>query len=318
MRVARSRPMRAAGPATRPSRSGNRGTTTTTCNVGSGAERVGERLRGPLRPEVLVLEVDEAPRPRQGLEVRAGDAALALGRERVGRVLGRVGAQHLHRMGATGRGFGAAGRQRIGMPGLAGDRAHGAAPRVVVVERVGVLPALPEGVGDGGDRGAVELGLHVVPGRPVAVDVVEVDRLRVAEVAGVVVAAVAEVDAADERDVVVGAVAPPGDDELLVVAPTASDALVEQDLAPGAVHALRQREVLLLGEVHLRRVRPPQQAAHVDAAPGQVLEHVCELRTGTEEALVGITLPVGEVHPVVGAAASTAPRTGAGSTRRRR
>ena len=62
--------------------------------------------------------------------------------------------------------------------------------------------------------------------------VVEVGGLRVAAVVGVVAAAVAQVDPADERDVVAGVVAAADDDELLVVAPAAPDPLVEQDLAP--------------------------------------------------------------------------------------
>jgi hypothetical protein len=90
----------------------------------------------------------------------------------------------------------------------------------------------------------VELGLHVVPRRTVAVGVVDVDGLlRVAEVTRIVVTPVAEVDATHERDVVVGTVAPPGDEQLLVVAPTPPHALVEQDLAAGRVDDLREREV---------------------------------------------------------------------------
>ena len=92
--------------------------------------------------------------------------------------------------------------------------------------------------------------------------------------------------------------------ELLVVAPAAPDALVEQDLAAGLVHLLVEREVLLLAEVRLRRVRPPEQPAHVHAAPGEVGEDVRELGAGPDEPLVGVALPVGEVDPVVAAAAT--------------
>ena len=67
-----------------------------------------------------------------------------------------------------------------------------------------VLPPLAEGVGEVADCGTVQLELHVVPRRTVAVAVVDLDDLGVTEVTGVVMATVAEVDAADERDVVVG------------------------------------------------------------------------------------------------------------------
>ena len=50
-RVARSARCGPDGPATRPSRSGNRGTTTTTCSSGWARERVGERLRGRARDQ---------------------------------------------------------------------------------------------------------------------------------------------------------------------------------------------------------------------------------------------------------------------------
>ena len=106
--------------------------------------------------------------------------------------------------GPHGAGSPRRGGQRVGMAGLARDGADDPPDRVVVVEGVRILPAFAERVGERGDRGPVHLELGVVPRGTRAEARVELDRLRVAAVAGVVVAAVAEVDPADERDVVVG------------------------------------------------------------------------------------------------------------------
>ena len=122
-------------------------------------------------------------------------------------------------------------------------------------------------------------------------------------------AAVAQVDAADERDVVVGPFGATDHDELLVVAAAPPHPLVEQDLAAGLVDLSDERGVLLLAEVRLSRVRSPQQPAHVHAAPREVGEHVADLGARAVEPLVGVALPVGEVDPVVPAEACRAPRS---------
>ena len=117
--------------------------------------------------------------------------------------------------------------------------------------------------------------------------------------AGVVVATVAEVDPAHERDVVVGTVVAPDHEQLLVVAAAASHPLVEQDLAARLVDRLDERVVLLFGEVRLTRVRAPQQPRTCTPRRARSARTVADLRPRPVEAFVGIALPVGEVHPVV-------------------
>ena len=79
----------------------------------------------------------------------------------------------------------------------------------------------------------MDLDLHVVPRRSGTVAViVELRGLRITAVVFVVVAAVAQVDATDERDVVGRIVRVADDDELLVMAAAAPHPLVEQDLVP--------------------------------------------------------------------------------------
>ena len=78
---------------------------------------------------------------------------------------------------------------------------------------------------------------------------------------GVVAAAVAQVDAAGERDVALRALRVPQDDELLVVRAAAPDPLVEQHLAAGGSMSLAEVAVLLLA------VRQPCRGANATSAP---------------------------------------------------
>ena len=80
----------------------------------------------------------------------------------------------------------------------------------------------------------------------------------------VVTTAMTKVDAADERDVLLGQALASYDDELLVVGPTAADPLVEERLPTGLVDD--GAEVVVLLAVELARVRAPQQRADLDAS----------------------------------------------------
>ena len=143
-------------------------------------------------------------------------------------------------------------RQRAGVPRLADLPGQPGPPRVAVVERGRVLPALPEGDRQVPDGRAADLQLHVVPGRAVAVAPVHRHRLGVAQVALVVAAPVAQVDPAHEGDVLVLPVGVADQDQLLVLAARSPDPLVEQDLAAGLVDDLADVQVLLLLEVGQR------------------------------------------------------------------
>ena len=140
-----------------------------------------------------------------------------------------------------------------------------------MVERGRILPALAERPGEIADRRPVHLELDVVPRRSWSVPRIELDRLLVATVPGVVAAAVAQVDPADEGDVVIGPIRMADHEQLLVMAAVPTDALVEQHLATGFVHRVHEMQVLLLAEVGLVGVRPPDEPAHVDPAvrPGR-------------------------------------------------
>jgi hypothetical protein len=261
---------------------------------GRAAQRVGQGLGDLLRPQVLVLDIDEPAGPPQGLEVGAGDAALAGRRERQRRPLGRVGAKHLDGVG-TGRGRVAEHRrQRAWMPRLADPPGQPSPPRVAVVQRGRVLPPLPEGERQVADGRAAHLQLHVVPWRVAAVAFVHRHRLRVAQVALVVPAPVAEVDPTHEGDVLVLPAEMADQDQLLVLASRPPDPLVEQDLAACLVDHLAQVQVLLLVEVGETRVGAPEQAPHLHPPPGQVGQEGPELGALTVQPLVGVAPPVGD------------------------
>ena len=164
-------------------------------------QRVTEVAADLLRPQVLVLEVDQPSGVPHGLGVAGRHAALAVGGEVVALGEdGRVGAQDLHRLlraGRCGRWWGLLG-QRPGREVLALGEAREDPPGVER-ERRGVLPALPEHRLDVEDRGALDGDVHVVPRRSRTEHLRHGDDLAVAVVLDAVAAAVAEVDAARGR-----------------------------------------------------------------------------------------------------------------------
>ena len=198
-----------------------------------GTQLLAEEPRRCARPEVLVFHVHQLSRAFERLQVGAGDAALAVAGERVRRSFGRVCAQHLYRLAPRRPGVGRHRRQRLRAPWLARAAPEKRSPRVAVVERRRVLPALAERPREVADGGTVDFELNVMPwgSRPVAR--IEIDGLLVAPVALVVAAAVAQVDPTDERHVPVGRVAVADHEQLLVVAAVSAHTLVEQNLAAG-------------------------------------------------------------------------------------
>ncbi len=173
--------------------------------LGVRAQRIAQGVRRVERPQVLVLEVDERARVAERLDVRARDAAFALRRERI-----RLAGTRDTCAGSAPHAGPPPQEPRLGRKGtalgrLGGEAVHQRADGVGRTEWRRVLPALAECPRHVGDRGTAQRELHVVPRRRVAVALVpEVHGLRVAVMVGVVAATVREVDAADERNVLVG------------------------------------------------------------------------------------------------------------------
>ncbi|WP_240917757.1 hypothetical protein [Phycicoccus sp. HDW14] len=268
------------------------------------AQRLAEVPADLLRPQVLVLEVDEPACRPDGLVVAERDAALTV-RGEVEAVAEQrgVGAHHLHGLAGTlrrRRGRRLLG-QRLRVEVLPLHEARGEAPRVAR-QRGGVVPALAEGRLEVVDGRALHRALDVVPRGRRSEDLRHGDDLGVAAVLLRVTTAVAEVDPADVGDVARRVVAVADDDELLVVRPTRRHPHVAQALAARLVDEPRQLPGLLGVEAEPTPVRAPQQAADHDAPAGRRREDGAHrLRRVVGQPLVGVAPPVGEEHEVAGA-----------------
>ena len=124
----------------------------------------------------------------------------------------------------------------------------------MLFERRGVLPALTERVIEVAHRRAPDADLDVMPRRVVAVPVVHLLGLHVAEMALVVPAAVAQVDPPHERHVGAPCVHVADQDQLLVVGARSSHPLIEEHEAPPGIHVLGELDVSLHVEAGELRV----------------------------------------------------------------
>ena len=165
-----------------------------------------------------------------------------------------------------------------------------------MVQRRRVVPALREGVEDMCHCWAADLRHRVVPGRGRAVPFVERRCLGIAGVGRVVATTVAEVDAADERDVVFWLALATYDQELLVVGPTATNSLVEERLSAALIDD--GSKVVVLLAVEPARVRPPQQRPDLDTPTRRRRQELSDGRAVVRHAFVGVAAPVGQEDPV--------------------
>ena len=187
--------------------------------------------------------------------------------------------------------------QRSGPGRLVGPSRQTSAPGTVV-ERTWVGPALGERGRNVTDGRSANLELEVMPCRARTVSTVDQIHLGITKMAVVVIATMAEIDTADEG-YVIGRIGGMTDHEqLLVVASGPPNSLVEQNLAATVVHRLREVGVLLFAEVGAVGMRPPDEAAHLDAGSGHSRQHRRHFSSRTGEALVEIASPIREMNPV--------------------
>ena len=167
------------------------------------------------------------------------------------------------------------------------------------MSRCGSSQRSPErrlGVTDGGPP---HLELNVVPGGPRSVDRGHALGLGVPGVPCIVAPAVAQVDATDERHVLLGTPLVAQYHEFLVVRPEDADPLVEQTLTAGGVDLLAQVAILRGAELESVEVRPPDKSSNVDTASGRCGEHLAHLCSCRHvQPLVRIAPPVREQQKI--------------------
>jgi hypothetical protein len=117
---------------------------------------------------------------------------------------------------------------------------------------------------------------------------------------GVIVAAVAQVDPADERDILLRPAIVAEYDELLVVRAAGPYPHVQQAFPARRFDVLTQMPVFLLAELELVQMRSPHQAPDQYAAPCGVAQNLGYGAAVTGQPLVGVATPVGEQQEVTG------------------
>ena len=146
----------------------------------------------------------------------------------------------------------------------------------------------------------MHLGLDVVPWRSRTERRVERLGLRVAFMTLVVATPVAEVDAADEGEVLLVATVVQEQHQLLMMRPSAPDTGVQEQDPAGAIHDLGKIAGLPLVEAEDPRVGAPEEPSDIDTSTGEPGERIPECRTARSEELVGVAPPLGQQHLIAG------------------
>jgi hypothetical protein len=231
-------------------------------------------------------------------------APLTSRSERIAATAIRVRPQHLNGVGSARLGVGRHRRQYARLAMRVSQQVV-SDPERIAAERPCVVPAFAEGEFQVPDGRPLDRQLSVMPWRSVPVHGRHRLALAVAVMVGVVAPAVAEVDPANEGNVALRAHRVADDDELLMMRPAKSYALVEEDLGSGFVALLSEMPVLFGAEAEPIQVGPPEQSLDDDTAARRGREDGADRRIGiVAQQLVGIAAPVGEVDPVTGAKAS--------------
>ena len=125
---------------------------------------------------------------------------------------------------------------------------------------------------------------------------VELRTLWITQVATIVVTAMHEIHSAHERNLVVRLCLAADNENLLMMAPATTNAIVEEDLTSRGVHSAGEHEVFLL---RIRSaMRSPNQPANAHTSLRQISEHHRSLGAGTRKSLVGVTFEVGQENRV--------------------
>ena len=117
-----------------------------------------------------------------------------------------------------------------------------------MVQRSRILPPLTKAELQIGDGRPADFKLNVVPWWSRAVLAIDPNRLHISPMLRLIASAVAEVDPADEADIVVRPPSEDHDHQLLMMTAAAPNPFVKQDLAAGGIDFLRQLQIGLFSE----------------------------------------------------------------------
>ena len=167
-------------------------------------------------------------------------------------------------------------------------------------ERGSVLPALAKRLDEVRDRRPTNGGLDVVPRWAGAIRGLESLGLRVPLVATVVPSSVTQVDASDERNVVLGTGGMQQDDEFLMVRSEPSNSRIQQHLSTGLVHDAGEGALVLLVEAEQLGVGAPEQSPDLDASSREDRQQLAQPGAIGSEELVVIPSPIHDQNPIAG------------------
>ncbi len=285
-----------ARPAGRPLPVGEAGHDRDHMQFGIRLHRAGEQLGDERRPQVLILDVDQAPCAGKCLPVGVRDAAFTQRREGVAPKPGRVGPQHLHGVGPCGRRIGQRLR-KVAAGECAGviGAVHQHPDRTGQLQHTAAVPPLAKGLLHVADGRATDRDLRVMPGRTIPVFRRKVHRLHIATVGGVVVSTPAKVDATHECDVLSRPVGASEDDEFLMMGSGTPGTGVQQHIATRLVDVAGQLGVLALAAFEPVRLRTPDQPENHYAGTRAITENSTDRGIRTGQKFLGVAPKVGEI-----------------------
>ena len=169
----------------------------------------------------------------------------------------------------------------------------------IAAQRCRILPPLSKHGLDVVDRWPRDCRLDVMPRRGRTILLCQREGLWVPFMVDVIATGVAEVDAADKRDVPGRVITVPDDQHLLMVGPAHAHAHVEQRLGSSLLQVLPESPILPRREPKRLGMRTPHQAPYVDSTFVSSSEHFGHFAAWLpSQAFVGVTLPVREIDQV--------------------
>ncbi len=266
-----------------------------------GAQGIGNEISDERCPQILILDVDQTARADENFPVGIPDASLTERREWVATQSRGISAKYLNGVRTDSGWLWEWSRQLTtnqlaGVVGAVDRHPH----RTRQIEHAAPSPSLPEGVLDISNTRAPDRGLHVMPRRAFTIPGRKVHRLRISFVLAAIVPAQSQIDASDERHIMLRTSRVSDDDELLMVRSAAAGTRIQQDLAAGVRHLSNQLGILTFALVQPARLRSPDQSEDQDTPFGQLREDMSDGGAWAAEEFFGVSAKIGKIDLVSG------------------